>query len=285
MFAKRHGAKYYGDYQDVIHSPNVDCVYISTPPALHEELAILAAENKKHIICEKPAVLNMQSLKRVLRACKKNKVKFFENYMYQFHHQHEYINNWLKQEDKPIYVFIKYLVPEPKKGDFRYDINLGGGAFYDMFGYAISLILYFFSHAPMMISTQVQLDEKYKIPKVVSALLKYNEFPNINVIVGYGAFYTNQYSITTKNKIIRCNKAFAIDNSFKPEIEILDDAGIKRPRLKPDDQFLKMIDQFCENTRNARDNNLMNYSKIKFHYKIFDAALKSWQESRSIEID
>ena len=72
LFAKRHGAKYYGNYQDVIHSPDVDCVYISTPPALHEELAILAAENKKHIICENPAVLNMQSLKRVLRTCEKN---------------------------------------------------------------------------------------------------------------------------------------------------------------------------------------------------------------------
>ena len=50
IFAEQYGAKYFGNYKDVINSPSVDCVYISTPPSLHEELAILAAENKKHII-------------------------------------------------------------------------------------------------------------------------------------------------------------------------------------------------------------------------------------------
>ena len=42
------------EWQDVVADPEVDVVYITAPNMLHEPLAVAAAENGKHVFCEKP---------------------------------------------------------------------------------------------------------------------------------------------------------------------------------------------------------------------------------------
>lgn len=42
------------DWQDVVADPEVDVVYVTAPNMLHEPLAVAAAENDKHVFCEKP---------------------------------------------------------------------------------------------------------------------------------------------------------------------------------------------------------------------------------------
>ncbi|MEA3058279.1 MAG: hypothetical protein QOF34_1094, partial [Sphingomonadales bacterium] len=48
------GAKFYGNGHDLIGAADVDAVIISTPPPLHEPLAVAAASAGKHALVEKP---------------------------------------------------------------------------------------------------------------------------------------------------------------------------------------------------------------------------------------
>lgn len=57
--ANRHGAEVYRDYQNLLKS-DVDAVYICTPPHLHKEMTIAAAEAGKHIFVEKPLTLSYE---------------------------------------------------------------------------------------------------------------------------------------------------------------------------------------------------------------------------------
>jgi predicted dehydrogenase len=41
-------------FEAMIASPDVDAVYVGSPPSLHREIAVLAAERRKHVLCEKP---------------------------------------------------------------------------------------------------------------------------------------------------------------------------------------------------------------------------------------
>jgi myo-inositol 2-dehydrogenase/D-chiro-inositol 1-dehydrogenase len=53
-----------------------DTVYITTPNTQHTELAILAAEERKHVFCEKPMATSVPDARRVLKAAEKSKQVF-----------------------------------------------------------------------------------------------------------------------------------------------------------------------------------------------------------------
>src|SRR5215813_12619229 len=56
------------DAAAVIHSPDIDAVYICTETVEHVALVIAAAEAGKHIFCEKPLATNFADAKRMLDA-------------------------------------------------------------------------------------------------------------------------------------------------------------------------------------------------------------------------
>ena len=58
--AQRFGLEDVVDIQRLLDLPEVDLVYISTPPFLHYEQAKLALEAGKHVICEKPLALTVE---------------------------------------------------------------------------------------------------------------------------------------------------------------------------------------------------------------------------------
>ncbi|MEI9961019.1 MAG: Gfo/Idh/MocA family oxidoreductase [Limisphaerales bacterium] len=62
------------DWREVVESPLIDIVDIVTPAHLHAEMAIAAAKNGKHILCEKVFALNLKEAEAMLAAVKKAKV-------------------------------------------------------------------------------------------------------------------------------------------------------------------------------------------------------------------
>jgi predicted dehydrogenase len=62
------------DWQEVVESPLIDIVDIGTPNDSHAEIAIAAARNGKHILCEKPMALNVKQAEAMLAAAQKAKV-------------------------------------------------------------------------------------------------------------------------------------------------------------------------------------------------------------------
>src|SRR5690349_10486317 len=48
------------DWREIVESPLIDIVDIATPTFCHAEIAIAAAQNGKHVLCEKPLAMNMK---------------------------------------------------------------------------------------------------------------------------------------------------------------------------------------------------------------------------------
>ena len=53
---------------DSLLSSDLDAVYVATHPDTHAELCIAAIEAGKHVLCEKPAALNVSQVERVIAA-------------------------------------------------------------------------------------------------------------------------------------------------------------------------------------------------------------------------
>lgn len=63
------------DWRKVVRRKDIDVVDISTPGNLHHDMAIAAAANGKHVICEKPLGNSLAEAKEMLRAVEKAGVK------------------------------------------------------------------------------------------------------------------------------------------------------------------------------------------------------------------
>src|SRR5271169_4769214 len=63
----------YGDFSACLRNPEVDAVYIATPPGEHEKYAVAAAKAGKHVLCEKPLAASVQQARNMVGTCKRNK--------------------------------------------------------------------------------------------------------------------------------------------------------------------------------------------------------------------
>ena len=70
-FAKRHGVdKWYDNADDLINDPEINAIYIATPPSTHAEYTIKAASVGKPVYVEKPMACSHQECISMVEACK-----------------------------------------------------------------------------------------------------------------------------------------------------------------------------------------------------------------------
>jgi predicted dehydrogenase len=68
----------HGSYADLARDPEIDVVYIATPPSLHCENTLACLENRKAVLCEKPFALNAREAVRMIRAAREHGVFLME---------------------------------------------------------------------------------------------------------------------------------------------------------------------------------------------------------------
>lgn len=85
-FAARFGLPFVcDDAEALLANPEIDAVYIGLPNHLHKEWIIRAALAGKHILCEKPFVMDMQEAREVEAVLAQTSVMCMEAIMYRSH--------------------------------------------------------------------------------------------------------------------------------------------------------------------------------------------------------
>ena len=80
-YAQRHGVPaWYDDAAALIYDPQVDAVYVATPPSSHKEYTIMAAQAGKPVYVEKPMALNYAECVGMIKACEAATVPLFVAY-------------------------------------------------------------------------------------------------------------------------------------------------------------------------------------------------------------
>src|ERR1700744_6331175 len=66
-YAKRHQVpKWYSNAADLINDPEINAVYVATPPVFHERYVLQALEAGKKVYVEKPVTTDIASCKRMI---------------------------------------------------------------------------------------------------------------------------------------------------------------------------------------------------------------------------
>ena len=83
--AEKYGwESYETSWERLVRRDDIDVVDITTPSNFHKEIAIGAAEEGKHVFCEKPLALNLKDAREMLEAVKKHGVKHQIGFNYRF---------------------------------------------------------------------------------------------------------------------------------------------------------------------------------------------------------
>jgi predicted dehydrogenase len=89
------------DWRKVVERPDIDIIDVCTPTYLHKDIVVAAAQNGKHIFCEKPVALNYAQAKEMYEAAEKAGVLHYLNHNYR---------------RTPAVAFAKYLIESGKIG-------------------------------------------------------------------------------------------------------------------------------------------------------------------------
>jgi predicted dehydrogenase len=84
------------DYESICRDPEVDAVIIATPNFTHKPIAIAAAKNGKHIMCEKPLGLNAGEVREMYLAARDQGVVHMTAFTYRFAPSMRYLRHLLK---------------------------------------------------------------------------------------------------------------------------------------------------------------------------------------------
>jgi predicted dehydrogenase len=70
----------YENFDEIVHNPAVDAVYVALPNSMHAEYTIRSAKAGKHVLCEKPMSTNVAEAEQMIAACKATNVKLMIAY-------------------------------------------------------------------------------------------------------------------------------------------------------------------------------------------------------------
>jgi predicted dehydrogenase len=80
-FARRHGVpRWYDDARALVDDPEVDAIYVATPPGVHLEGTLMAAAAGKPVYVDKPMARSAAECDAMIAACAKAKQKLFVSY-------------------------------------------------------------------------------------------------------------------------------------------------------------------------------------------------------------
>ena len=157
-YAVKHGiAKWYTDAQELIDDPDVNAVYIATPPSSHATYAIMAMKAGKPVYVEKPLASSYEDCARINRISEQTGVPCFVAYYRRYLPYFQKVFDIVKSGTigKIINVQVRYTEPlRPADAEaIRTGIDLpwrlhpeiaGGGYFYDMAPHQLDLLQHMF---------------------------------------------------------------------------------------------------------------------------------------------
>jgi len=153
----------YTDYDELLADPKVEAIYISLPNSLHIEWSIKAMRAGKHVLCEKPAAMNLAQLQEAIAVADETGLIFMEASWNRWHPRtlrfKEIVDSGIIGEVKNIRSAFTY--DGLDEDNIRTVYELGGGGLYDLGPYSVAAPIWLMDFAPITnLKTQVKWHPK-----------------------------------------------------------------------------------------------------------------------------
>ena len=145
----------YGSYEQLLEDESIDAIYLPTPPTLHAEWTIKAAECGKHVLCEKPLAANVEESIAMSMACQENGVQLMDGVMWVHHERtpkmRQMIENGTLGKLRRVTSAFSLNWDKIPYDNIRAKKELAGGSLGDLGYYCVRAILWAFGDLPFQV--------------------------------------------------------------------------------------------------------------------------------------
>lgn len=208
-YAKRHAVpKWYTNAQQLIDDPEVNAIYIATPPLYHEAYTLAALRAGKPVYVEKPMALTAGECLRMWRCAEETGVKLtvahYRRAQPAFNKVKVLLNDHAIGTVK--FANLRMLQPDhsdmiaPSEENWRLDPAIsGGGLFHDLAPHQIDLMLYYFGKIKKTSGIAVNQEGLYAADNLVSGQILFESGVLFN---GLWCFTAPAEEVTDRCEII-----------------------------------------------------------------------------------
>jgi predicted dehydrogenase len=238
-FAERHGVpKYYGDATELINDPEVNTIYIATPPSSHESYLEMALKVGKPVYVEKPVTINSASVKRMIEMEKSHEgkvsVAHYRRGLPLFNKIKQLVNDGAIGKVKLI--LLKTLQPTVSKSITQTDDNWrinpeisGGGLFHDLSPHQLDIVYWIFGEPQQAHVQTANQGKLYKAPDLTMVQL---DFANDIYFNGVWDFNVAETATHDSCEIIGDKGSLRFSFFRVSTIELTTNAGIEKLELE-----------------------------------------------------
>lgn len=248
-FALRHQVpKYFDNASTLIADPDVNAIYVATPPAYHEEYAIQAIRAGKPVYVEKPLALNSESCKRIADAARQSGIKVSVAHYRRGLPLFKEVKSILAKGTigSPRLILIRTLQPpHPQAGSPAYwrthpEIS-GGGLFFDLSPHQLDVLYWIFGAPLAFHGVSLEQRKGYGVPDLTTVE---GVFPGEVFFQGTWAFNVSPSAEEEQCEIIGDRGKITFSFFRKSDIEINTPEDFQRLTFDyPENIQQPMIDQ------------------------------------------
>lgn len=195
-FAGKSRARvWYTDYRRLLKRDDIQVVNICTPPFLHQEITIAAAQTGKHVIMEKPISINLKQADGMIDACEKAGVKLGVIFQYRFSKAFQKVKRAIEEGKMGKLIlgdaYVKWFRPQEyyESAEWRgtWDKE-GGGALINQSIHSIDLLQWFMGPVDWLCGEFATAKHLIEVEDIGIAILRFKNGA-MGVIEGSTAIY------------------------------------------------------------------------------------------------
>jgi xylose dehydrogenase (NAD/NADP) len=170
----------FDDYASLLESDEIDAIYNPLPNSLHAEWSIAAAENGKHVFCEKPLAITPAEAQTMVDACDKAGVVFFEAFVFLYHPQTLRLRQILdsgrigKLIQVEAHISANIFTRPNIESNIRLSKELVGGALMDMGCYPITFARFAFGEEPVAVQADCYIHPRFEVDTRDALILSFS---------------------------------------------------------------------------------------------------------------
>lgn len=177
-YAQRHGVpRWYDDAEALLNDPEVDAIYVATPPETHAHYALRAVAAGKPVYVEKPMARNTAECDRMIQAAAGANQKLFVAYYRRCLPRFLALQEVLAAETLGRVTSLRYRFASPEHRDvggaWRFDAEkAGAGLFLDLAAHVLDLLDFLFGPLGEVAGLAANLASAYVVEDSVALLFR-----------------------------------------------------------------------------------------------------------------
>ena len=292
-YAQQFGASHaynYDEFSQCLENPQVQAVYIATPPGEHEKYAIAAAKAGKHVLSEKPLAATVRQARNMVNMCRRHKVLLMTAYRKYFEPSSLILKKMIRSGELGRIDILHTLFSEFRTwGDnspaWLFSKKLcGGGPLTDLGVYCINTTRWLVDEDPIAASAITWARDKRRYKQVEEGIAFRLDFKSGLVLQGtaaYSAAFSSFVHVHGEKGWAELAPAFA----FEEPPRLCGKVGGKwfEKTFKPIDEFVLEIDDFASCINENREPEPSGEQGLR-DIIIIDAIYRAAKQRRSVAI-